>query len=73
MFPSLDIENILGYPNYFSLRWGNNCPTFYGDPSVTHYFGHSGDVSTVMCSGSHKDFLPEKSDCCLLPHNIFLR
>jgi hypothetical protein len=40
---------------------------------VTHYFGHSGDVSTVMCSGSHKDLLPEKSDCCLLLQNIFLR
>jgi hypothetical protein len=29
------------------------------------YFGHSGYVSIVMCSGSHKDLLPEKSDCCL--------
>ena len=38
-----------------------------GFKDVTHYFGHSGDVSTVMCSGSHKDLLPEKSDCCLLP------
>jgi hypothetical protein len=27
----------------------------------------------VMYSGSHKDFLPEKSDCCLLPKSIFLR
>jgi hypothetical protein len=40
--------------------------------NVTHYFGHSGDVSTVMCSGSHKDLLPEKSDCCLPLQNIFL-
>jgi hypothetical protein len=37
------------------------------DLVVTHYFGHSGDVSTIMCLGSHKDLLPEKNDCCLLP------
>jgi hypothetical protein len=40
--------------------------------SVTHYFGHSGDVFTVMCSGSHKDLLPEKSDCYPPLQNIFL-
>jgi hypothetical protein len=27
----------------------------------------------VMCSGSHKDFLPEKDECSLLPKNTFLR
>jgi hypothetical protein len=27
----------------------------------------------VMYSGSHKDFLPKKSDYCLLPKSIFLR
>jgi hypothetical protein len=27
----------------------------------------------VMYSGSQKDFLLEKSDCCLLPKNTFLR
>ncbi len=47
--------------------------SYFGGHSVTHYFGHSGDVSTIMCSGSHKDLLPEKSDCCLLLQNIFLR
>jgi hypothetical protein len=38
MFPSLDIEDILGYPNQFSLGWGNNYPKFDGDPSlaITH-------------------------------------
>jgi hypothetical protein len=43
-------------PNFKDWKKGN----------VTHYFSHSGDVSTVMCSRSHKEFLPEKSDCCLL-------
>jgi hypothetical protein len=47
--------------------------TIFPTRCVTHYFGHSSDVSTVMCSGSHKEFLLEKSDYCLLPHNIFLR
>ena len=42
-------------------------------PLVTHYFGHSGDVSIVMCPGSHKDLFPEKSDCYLLLQSIFLR
>ena len=27
---------------------------------VTHYFGHPGDDSTSMCSGSQNDLLPEK-------------
>ena len=27
----------------------------------------------VIYLGSHKDFSPEKSDCCLLPKNTFLR
>ena len=35
--------------------------------------GHSGDVSTVMCSGSHKDLLPEKRDCCLLLQKHFFK
>jgi hypothetical protein len=38
MFSSLDIKNVLGYPNHFSLDWGDNCLKFDGDPSlvVTH-------------------------------------
>jgi hypothetical protein len=35
MFPSLDIEVIMGYPNHFSLGWGSNCLKFDGDLSLT--------------------------------------
>jgi hypothetical protein len=55
------------------MRWDNPPDRVVVGLDVTHYFGHSGDVSIVMCSGSHKDLLPEKSDCCLLLQNIFLR
>jgi hypothetical protein len=34
MFPSLNIEDILGYPNHFSSGWGSNCLKFDGDPSL---------------------------------------
>jgi hypothetical protein len=38
MFPSLDINNIPGYPNHFSPDWLDDCPKFDGDPSsaITH-------------------------------------
>jgi hypothetical protein len=39
---------------------------------VTHYFGHLGDVSTSMCSGSQKDLLHEKSNWFLPLQNLFL-
>jgi hypothetical protein len=48
-------------------------PHALGGNFVTHYFGHSGDVSIVLYLVSHKDFLLEKSGCCLLPKNTFLR
>jgi hypothetical protein len=38
MYPSIDFERFLGYPNYFDISWGRNCPKFDGDPSlaITH-------------------------------------
>jgi hypothetical protein len=35
MFPSLDSKNVPGYPNHFSLNWGDNCPEIDGNPSST--------------------------------------
>jgi hypothetical protein len=35
MFPSMDIEDIMGYSNQFSLRWGSNCLKFDRDMSLT--------------------------------------
>jgi hypothetical protein len=29
-YPSLDIEDIPRYPNYFSSKWIYECPMFYG-------------------------------------------
>jgi hypothetical protein len=34
----------------------------YMGKGVTHYFGHFGDVSRSICSGSQKDLSYEKSD-----------
>jgi hypothetical protein len=38
VFPSLDIKDVFGYPNHFSLDLGDNCPKFDGDTkfSITH-------------------------------------
>jgi hypothetical protein len=34
MFPSLDIDDIPGYPNHFSPIWEKNCPKFDGNSSL---------------------------------------
>jgi len=39
---------------------------------VTHYFGHPGDVSTSICSGSQKDISHEKIDWFPPPQKLFL-
>jgi hypothetical protein len=38
MFPSLNVEDIPGYPNYFPPRLVRKCPKFNGDPllAITH-------------------------------------
>jgi hypothetical protein len=38
VYPSLDVQNVPGYPNHFSTEWRENFPKFDGDPSlaVTH-------------------------------------
>jgi hypothetical protein len=38
VYPSLDVQNIPGYPNHFSVEWRSSCSKFDGDPTlvVTH-------------------------------------
>jgi hypothetical protein len=57
MFPSLDIKDILRYPNHFSPYWGNNCPKFDGDPSlaITHVVNFLKYVLDIDVT--HKDVL----------------
>jgi hypothetical protein len=57
MFPSLDIEDVLGYPNHFSPGWGNNCPKFDGDLSlaITHVVNFLKYVSEIDVT--HQDVL----------------
>ena len=57
---------------YKVFRLSQVLASYFGGHSVTHYFGHSGDVSTMMCSSSHKEFFPEKSDWFLPLQNLFL-
>jgi hypothetical protein len=57
MFPSLDIKNVLGYPNQFSPDWGDNCPKFDGDLSsvITHvvkFLKYTSDINVI-----HEDVL----------------
>jgi hypothetical protein len=55
--PSLDIEDVLGYPNHFSLGWGNNYPKLDGDSSldITHIVNFLKYVSEIDVT--HQDVL----------------
>jgi hypothetical protein len=57
MFPSLDIEDVSGYPNHFSPGWGNNYPKFDEDPSlaITHVVNLLRYVSEIDVT--HQDVL----------------
>jgi hypothetical protein len=37
-YPSIDFENIPGYPNKFNVKWSKNYPKYEGDQSlvITH-------------------------------------
>jgi hypothetical protein len=57
MFPSLDINNVPGYPNHFSSDWGNDCPKLDGDLSsaITHvvkFLKYTSKINVI-----HKDVL----------------
>jgi hypothetical protein len=53
MFPTLDIQDIPGYPNLFPLDWVNNCPKFDENPSlvIPHVVGDQNlDQGSKFCS-----------------------
>jgi hypothetical protein len=60
MFPFVDIQDILGYPNHFCPGWGNKCPKFDGDPSlaITHVVNFLKDVSETNVT--HQDVCANK-------------
>jgi hypothetical protein len=47
--------------------------SYFGGHSVTHFFGHLGDVLTIVYLGSQQKLSLEKSGIYLLPENIFSR
>jgi hypothetical protein len=48
-----------------------NIPHKHSRLSITHDFGHLGDVLTMVYSDSQQELSPKKSGIYLLPENIF--
>jgi hypothetical protein len=57
VYPSLDVQNIPGYPNHFSIEWRENFPKFNGDPAlaVTHVMNYMKYASSLNVL--HEDVL----------------
>jgi hypothetical protein len=57
VYPSLDVQNIPGYPNLFPAGWRENCPKFDGDPTlaVTHVVNYMRYASSINVM--HEDVL----------------
>jgi hypothetical protein len=57
MFPSLDIEHVMGYPNHVFTGWGNNCPKFdaYLSLDIAHVVNLLRYVSEIDVA--HQDVL----------------
>jgi hypothetical protein len=49
VYPSLDVQNVPGYPNHCPTEWRENCPKFDGDPAlaVTHVANYMKYVSSL--------------------------
>jgi hypothetical protein len=57
VYPSIDVQNIPGYPNYFPTEWRESCPKFSGDPTlaVTHVVNYMRYASSINVL--HEDVL----------------
>jgi hypothetical protein len=57
VYPSIDIQNIPGYPNYFSMEWRTCCPKLNSDPTlvVTHVVNYMRYASSINVL--HEDVL----------------
>jgi hypothetical protein len=49
VYPSIDVKNIPGYPNHFSMEWRESFPKFNGDPAlaITHVVNYMKYVSRL--------------------------
>jgi hypothetical protein len=57
LYLSIDVHNIPGYPNHFSMKWRASFPKFNGDPSlaVTHVINYMKYASSFNVR--HEDVL----------------
>jgi hypothetical protein len=57
VYPSIDVQNIPGYPNHFSTEWRESFPKFNGDPTlaVTHVMNYMKYASSLNVL--HEDVL----------------
>jgi len=59
MYPSIDVQNIPGYPNHFSIEWRASFTKFNGDPAraiihVVNYMKYASSFNVL-----HEDVLME--------------
>jgi hypothetical protein len=49
VYPSIDVQNVLGYPNHCSIEWRGIFSKFDGDPSlpVTHVMNYMKYASSL--------------------------
>jgi hypothetical protein len=57
VYPSIDVQNIPGYPNHCSTEWRESFPKFNGDPTlaVTHVVNYMKYASSLNVL--HEDVL----------------
>ena len=62
VYPSIDVENILEYPNHCSTEWRESCPKFNGDPTlivtlVINYMKYASSLVVLHEDVIHEDVL----------------
>jgi hypothetical protein len=57
VYPSFDVQDILGYPNHCPMKWRENFPKFDGDPAlaVTHVMNYM--KYSLSLNALHEDAL----------------
>jgi hypothetical protein len=60
VYPSIDVQGIPRYPNYFHMEWSSSYPKFSGDPTlvVTHVMNYMRYASSINVL--HEDLLMKK-------------
>jgi hypothetical protein len=88
VYPSLDVQNVPGYPNHCPTEWRASCPKFDGDPALTlthvvNYMKYASSLNVLhedvlmkifasSLKSSQKDWLAHSSDPKSIPSSTKL-